>query len=125
MELWCWILILCILITGCVTPTSEKKGITASEVSITPAVIGTSHMLVGSDTPAPAEVVTTSTKPIPIVLSGQEAATCDCSGDRYNCKDFKTHVDAQVCYEYCISQGKGDVHRLDADSDGIACKGLS
>jgi hypothetical protein len=122
MKLWCGLLILCVLITGCATSSDGTKGTTESPT--TPAVIGTSHMLVGSDTPAPARVVTTSTKPVIITISGAAAAACDCSGDKYNCKDFKSHVDAQVCYEYCISQGKGDVHRLDADSDKVACKGL-
>lgn len=48
--------------------------------------------------------------------------TCDCSGDLYNCADFSTTSQAQSCYEYCESLGKGDVHRLDADKDGLACE---
>jgi len=49
---------------------------------------------------------------------------CQCDSDRYNCSDFGTHVEAQACYDYCISQGAGDIHRLDSDNDGIACEGL-
>lgn len=49
---------------------------------------------------------------------------CSCSGNIYNCSDFGTHNQAQACYEYCKSQGRGDVHRLDGDSDGIACESL-
>lgn len=52
------------------------------------------------------------------------APVCDCSSNLYNCSDFSTHAQAQACYEYCISQGRGDVHRLDGDNDGIACESL-
>jgi hypothetical protein len=48
--------------------------------------------------------------------------TCDCSGNIYNCADFTSTSDAQSCYDYCISLGKGDVHRLDADDDGLVCE---
>ncbi len=47
---------------------------------------------------------------------------CDCSGNIYNCADFASTSEAQSCYNYCISQGKGDIHRLDADNDGLACE---
>jgi hypothetical protein len=50
------------------------------------------------------------------------SAVCDCSSNLYNCADFATQADAQKCYDYCISQGVGDIHRLDADHDGIACE---
>jgi hypothetical protein len=51
-----------------------------------------------------------------------ESVVCGCSTDQYNCADFSTHAAAQSCYEYCISQGRGDIHRLDADKDGLACE---
>ena len=48
-----------------------------------------------------------------------------CSYDAYNCSDFNTHSEAQACYEYCVSQGAGDIHRLDGrDGDGQACESL-
>jgi hypothetical protein len=49
---------------------------------------------------------------------------CDCSGNLYNCSDFSTHAQAQACYNYCVSLGRGDVHRLDGDSDSLACESL-
>jgi micrococcal nuclease len=52
------------------------------------------------------------------------AGVCDCSGNVYNCSAFDTHAEAQACFEYCITQGRGDVHRLDGDSDGLACESL-
>ena len=50
------------------------------------------------------------------------SAVCDCSKDRYNCANFSTGSAVQACYDYCISQGKGDIHRLDADNDKKACE---
>jgi len=38
-----------------------------------------------------------------------------------DCKDFLTHEEAQRFYK---SAGPGDPHRLDGDSDGVACEGL-
>ena len=51
----------------------------------------------------------------------EEPSPCNCDGDTYNCGDSL----AQTCYGYCLAQGKGDVHRLDADNDGIPCEGGS
>jgi micrococcal nuclease len=74
-------------------------------------------------TPRPPTPVPTSA-PAVVPTSPPPAAVCDCSGNLYNCSDFSTHAQAQACYEYCISQGRGDIHRLDADNDGIACESL-
>lgn len=49
---------------------------------------------------------------------------CSCAGDTLNCSDFATHAQAQACFDYCVAQGRGDVHRLDADHDGLACESL-
>ena len=49
---------------------------------------------------------------------------CSCSGDTLNCSDFSTHASAQACFNYCISQGAGDIHGLDADNNGSACESL-
>jgi len=56
-----------------------------------------------------------------VVASGP---VCSCSSNQYNCSDFGTHARAQACYDYCISVGAGDVHRLDGDSNGSACENL-
>lgn len=57
--------------------------------------------------------------------SSQNNPVCSCNGNTYNCKDFSSHSSAQECYEYCISQNTGDIHRLDGDNDGIACENES
>ena len=46
---------------------------------------------------------------------------CPCHADLFGCSDFDTQTDAQACYDYCLSQGAGDVHMLDWDKDGYAC----
>jgi len=46
-----------------------------------------------------------------------------CSYNAYNCSDFKTHAEAQAVFEYCGGISN-DIHRLDGDSDGIACESL-
>jgi endonuclease YncB( thermonuclease family) len=48
----------------------------------------------------------------------------DCSGNVYNCGDFKTHNAAQLVFDYCGGVSN-DVHRLDQDNDGEACETLS
>jgi len=46
---------------------------------------------------------------------------CGCDANYYNCDDFPTQEDPQECYDLCKCIGKGDVHHLDRDVDGIAC----
>jgi micrococcal nuclease len=74
-------------------------------------------------TPRPPTAVPTSA-PAVVPTSPPPAAVCDCSGNIYNCSDFSTHAQAQACYDYCVSQGRGDIHRLDGDNDGVACESL-
>jgi hypothetical protein len=50
------------------------------------------------------------------------APACDCSADLYNCADFASSLSAQRCFDYCISQGAGDVHQLDGNNDGRVCQ---
>ena len=56
--------------------------------------------------------------------SAPVGGTCPCSGDTLNCGDFNTHAAAQACYSYCVSQGAGDIHKLDGNNDGSACESL-
>ena len=70
-------------------------------------------------------------QPAPIVQatnppsnSPSSNATCTCSSNSYNCKDFSSRSAAQSCFEYCNSVGAGDVHRLDSDSDNRVCESM-
>lgn len=49
-------------------------------------------------------------------------AVCSCSSNSYNCSDFGSQSSAQACFNYCKEQGRGDIHDLDRDNDGIACE---
>jgi len=63
--------------------------------------------------------------PTPSPSAQPSPPPCDCSGNIYNCSDFSTHAEAQACYEYCESLGRGDIHGLDGmDNDGIVCESL-
>ena len=58
---------------------------------------------------------------------GQPVASgsgCDCSGNRYNCSDFKTQAQTQECYDYCREVKGRDAHKLDQDKDGRVCESL-
>lgn len=56
--------------------------------------------------------------------SSSSSAVCSCSSNSLNCANFSTHSQAQSCFNYCIGQGRGDIHRLDGDNDGVACESL-
>ncbi|UUX93039.1 hypothetical protein [Methanoplanus endosymbiosus] len=65
----------------------------------------------------------------PDVVKGSDACSdfsgvCSCAGNCYDCQDFDSKSDAQRCYDYCMSIGKGDVHGIDKDSDGVACNSV-
>jgi hypothetical protein len=53
-----------------------------------------------------------------VVVSIEEAI----AAAAYNCDSFSGHWQAQRCCDYCRSIGRGDIHRLDRDSDGLACE---
>lgn len=76
-----------------------------------------------TNTPEPAQPTLLPPPPATNTPSAP-AAACSCSGNQYNCGDFSTHNAAQACYDYCVSIGAGDIHRLDGDNDGIACESL-
>lgn len=117
--------ILMLLVSGCSAPSSSSTSVT------TPAKVPT---LVKTSFSTPVHTSTTSfvtVIPSPKITTAESKATstfsggiCDCSSDKLNCKDFSTHAEAQTCYDYCIGQGKGDIHRLDADQNGNACESL-
>jgi len=65
-----------------------------------------------------------ATYPLATAPSSGGGAVCSCSGDTLNCDNFSTHSSAQSCFSYCMSQGRGDVHKLDRDGNGSACESL-
>ena len=61
---------------------------------------------------------------LPTAVKSGGIGACDCNGPDLDCADFVTHADAQACFEACMTQGYGDVFRLDADGNGQACEAL-
>lgn len=74
-----------------------------------------------TDTPLPTAVPLPT---IPPATATSAPGVCSCSGDTLNCGDFSSHAAAQACFNYCVQQGAGDIHRLDQDNDGDACESL-
>lgn len=72
-------------------------------------------------TSTPTEMPTVTPAPTPTPTE-QAQVPCYCDYNRYNCSDFATHNAAQTCFNYCVALGKGDIHKLDSDSDGLACE---
>ncbi|NLB01251.1 MAG: hypothetical protein GX837_09915 [Methanomicrobiales archaeon] len=75
-----------------------------------------------TDPPADSPPATTKATTVPAAPATHEV--CKCTGDLYNCGDFATQREAQACYDYGMSLGMGDIHKLDSDKDGIACENL-
>lgn len=46
-----------------------------------------------------------------------------CWRNAYDCRDFRTHAEAQAVYQACGGP-RNDVHHLDTDGDGLACEYL-
>jgi len=66
---------------------------------------------------------TTSTSIVPSITTTTVSKEIICSYNAYNCSDFATHVEAQAVFEYCGGVNN-DIHKLDADKDGLACESL-
>lgn len=70
-------------------------------------------------TPAPTETLYVLTLvTVPSNNQNDQSSYCSCTADTYNCGDAL----AETCFNYCNAQGYDDIHRLDQDSDGIACE---
>ncbi len=54
----------------------------------------------------------------------QEDGDCYCSSDIYNCNNYQYQQEAQSCYDDCQAAGRGDVHELDSNGNGLACEEL-
>ncbi|MEZ4641773.1 MAG: excalibur calcium-binding domain-containing protein [Chloroflexota bacterium] len=92
-----------------------------ASVGVTPTVNGYLPVILR---PLPSATPTSQPVPLPTNTPTAPPACGICSYDAYNCSDFSTQAQAQACYEYCLGQVGYDVHRLDADDDGVACESL-
>lgn len=72
---------------------------------------------------APAPVQTTTQTTTNSSSNSINTGNYSCSSDTYNCGDFATQSEAQNVFDVCGGVSN-DIHRLDADGDGIACETL-
>jgi hypothetical protein len=72
----------------------------------------------------PEPTVTSTVQPTATATRQPPAGCTACAADTYNCSDFDTQADAQSCFDYCMELVGYDVHRLDADNNGVACEAL-
>ena len=72
----------------------------------------------GEQSPVKEEPAKTYSEPEP-----EPESNIFCSYNAYNCPDFSTQAEAQAAFEYCGGISN-DIHRLDADNDGVACESL-
>lgn len=102
-------------------PTNTFTAIFTETLVLLPTDTATSAPTIEAPTLAPAATLTQVVIPPTLAPS---AGVCSCSGDSLNCSDFSSHTRAQACFDYCVSVGAGDIHRLDNNGDGDACEGL-
>lgn len=72
----------------------------------------------------PAIVPKPAPKPTPKPAPKPTTPSCSCPAADLDCAHFSSCSEAQSVYRCCLSQGKGDWHDLDRDSDGTACDTL-
>lgn len=53
-----------------------------------------------------------------------KSGDCYCESNKYNCPDFKTHLEAQKVFECCVAKVGKDIHKLDGNNDGQVCESL-
>ena len=131
------LLMAAILLQGCISnPNTTTADTRAQEVyttvTVTPTSIPSTIIPTSIPTTTTTTMTTITTRPTtfpttklttqPTTASSSLSGVCSCSGNIYNCGDFSSHTAAQACYDYCRSLGKGDIHGLDRDKDGIACE---
>ncbi len=76
-----------------------------------------------TETQQPGPTVT-HTPTVTPTATQSSSGPCPCDADVRNCSDFATQPEAQACFDWCVSQGAGDIHGLDSNNDGEACESL-
>lgn len=113
------------------TATSTGTATHTPTMTMTPTATGTATMT-GTPT-ATATVTRTPTVTVTATVTRTPTATATksappgcstCASDVYNCSDFDSQAEAQACFDYCMALVGSDVHRLDADNNGVACESL-
>lgn len=107
------------------TPTLEETSTVGPTATgyLTPSPTPTATETL-TKTPTATPTKTSTPKPTATTKPPPPANCSTCAYDAYNCSDFKKQKDAQACFDYCMEMVGYDVHRLDADGDGVACESL-
>lgn len=98
-----------------------------STVTSTPTL---THTPTATNTPTATSTATTTSTPTqtptitPTATEQSQSGPCPCESDSRNCSNFGSQSSAQACFDWCVSQGRGDIHKLDQDNDGEACESL-
>lgn len=109
--------------TGAATATATVTR--TPTATATPTTTGTSTATAtASRTPTVTPTPTRTPTPTATATRGAPGGCSTCAFDAYNCSDFDTQEDAQECFDYCMELVGSDVHRLDADNNGVACESL-
>ena len=116
-----FVIVAAVAFAGCTSDASENAATTQTIPPSTPTNVPSTTIKTANPTPVPTPLPTAKPTPKPTT---ELATVCDCSGDIYNCGDFSSHKEAQNCFDYCQSIGKGDIHKLDTDKDKDACESL-
>lgn len=121
------------LLSAAVSQQTRLPQIIAPPPAGTPSTLTPTTTATGEATATPTNTPTATTQPAatstPTLTPTATATTqpqgpCPCNADVRNCTDFATHSQAQACFNFCVSQGAGDIHKLDQDNDGDACESL-
>ena len=118
------------------TPAEARPSVAAPSSSPTPGRPTQPPTVAPTMTARPAAI---PTKPAPTVAPkvvptaaptnappiATQVAPCNCSVEDYDCKDFRTQREAQMCFDYCGGSKTNNVFRLDGnDHDGKVCESL-
>lgn len=80
---------------------------------------------VWAPTPVPSATMTSTATPTPrFSPTPTSTPACNCSGPKLTCNSFSQQSVAQACFNYCKSQGLGDIFELDKNNNGKACEGM-
>lgn len=104
--------------------SAQTQTMVSAPITNTPVILETPTLFIITIAPSftPYPSIT------PFILADQSApitgSVCSCTSDTLNCSDFSTHKSAQECFDSCMAQGVGDIHKLDQNNDGAACENL-
>lgn len=94
--------------------TAAKLTPTPATALISPSPMSTQAIEQTESTPV------ATTRPRSAIPTMANGPICACSRNSYSCAELGEQ--AQGCFDYCVAQGQGDVHRLDYNGNGIACE---